>query len=236
MLPSWRRFRNLICLAILASLVLGAFSIRPFTQLLLPWIVFDQWKRATFPAADDTDCIEQMRAMGASFTVGGVPEAQRAQGCAIDTPLVLSSGPPPFVNIAFNPPYEYTTLSCKFALRLRSFIDRTLQTEANRMLGSSVKKFLHKGGYACRGQRTFTSLMSEHAFGEAMDLAGVELEDGRIISVESDYTADSDAGRFLRSIAAAACAEFGTTLGPPFNDLHRDHLHIAVGFPKRCVY
>ena len=236
-MPLWfRRKRNLFFTLFAAALALGALSVRPFTQLLVPWVALNQWRRAAYPTENDTACIEKMQALGATFTLGGVPEPQRAKGCAIETPLVLTAAPLPFINIAFVPPITYTTLSCSFAIRLHAFVEGVLKPEAIRILGSEVKHFLHKGGYACRGQRSFTSLKSEHAFGEAMDFAGVELQDGRIITIERDYTADSDGGRFLRSIAAKACSEFGTSLGPPFNEAHRDHIHIAIGFPKRCVY
>ena len=236
-MPRWlRRKRNLFCILLALALALGALSIRPFTQLLIPWVALNQWRRAAFPAAEDAACIEKMRALGATFTVGGIPEPQRLQGCMIDTPLVLTTAPLPFINIAFVPPITYTTLSCPFALRLHAFVEGILKPEASRILGSEVKHFLHKGGYACRGQRSFTSLRSEHAFGEAMDFAGVELHDGRVITVEADYNADSAAGQFLRTIAEQACREFGTSLGPPFNEAHRDHIHIAIGFPKRCAH
>ena len=80
------------------------------------------------------------------------------------------------------------------------------------------------------------AIRSEHAFGEAMDFAGVELEDGRRVLVEADYLAPSPAGEFLRSVAAKGCEAFGTVLGPPYDERHKDHLHFAIGFPNRCVY
>jgi len=93
-------------------------------------------------------------------------------------------------------------------------------------------------GYACRNvNNAETGNLSFHAFGDALDVVGFTLEDGRTISVTSAWQGTEEAGRSLMRFAhAAACAQFTTVLGPDANALHHDHLHLDLGcHGARCV-
>ena len=90
------------------------------------------------------------------------------------------------------------------------------------------------GSYACRnvagsGQR------SAHSRAEAIDIAAFVLEDGRRISVLSDWSKSTSPEReFLRVIHRSACQRFGTVLGPDYDLAHRDHLHLEESDGKFC--
>ncbi len=126
------------------------------------------------------------------------------------------------------------SLSCKFAGSLLSFINEVLIPASERYFHKKPVAFLHKGGYACRAQEGGSSLKSEHAFAQAIDFAGIRFADGSDVIVERDYRSAGPEGQFLREIAGVACKFFGTSLGPDYNELHKDHLHWSIGFPKLC--
>jgi hypothetical protein len=219
--------------ATLGSLILGACSVQPFTRLLRPWIRYSQWKRVAYPSPDDPLCVAELARRGADSGPYHLKEA----GCAVETQVIVHSLGAPLTNIALGPTDEDTPImSCQFALRLQSFVANVLQPAARDTFHQHVVEILHKGAYACRGQRSQSGLMSDHAFGEAFDFAGVRLNNGREVTIEKDFGSSTDAGNYLRTIAERACAEFGTTLGPAFDDRHRDHLHFSSGFPRVCKY
>lgn len=220
--------------ALLVSLGLGAFSVQPFTKLFLPWMMFSQWLRVNYPAENDILCLQRLRGLPAEFNAVELPADQISQGCVIDTPVSVTNLQLTLRNIAWNPAIEEVGMSCVFAERLHSFIISHLIPDVQEHFGVLPVAFLHKGGYSCRGQRDYAEIKSEHAFGEAMDFAGVELADGRQILVKESYFDEGEAGRFLRKIARAACNHFGTNLGPEYNQLHADHFHWSTGFPRVC--
>lgn len=231
----WKFVTYILSLVFFTSIILGVFSIRPFTKLLLPWMIFDQWKKIKYPPTYNYLCIENLRKQGGIFIEGKVPDSDIQRGCTIDTIVIVSHLNLKLTNIAYPPQANFVSLSCEFATELLSFINSTLVQASIKHFNKSPTALLHKGGYACRGQRDFTIIKSEHAFAQAIDFAGVLLEDGTEILVENDFGKDNPAGRFLNEIATKSCDFFGTNLGPKFNDLHKDHLHWSIGFPRICI-
>lgn len=102
---------------------------------------------------------------------------------------------------------------------------------ASERLGSPLARVRHLGAYSCR--RLYgraTGAWSEHATGNAIDIAGFVLEDGREISVLDDWSSsDPGTAAFLRAARDAACDTFSTVLSPDYNAAHRDHLHLDQG-------
>ncbi|PKB25181.1 extensin-like protein [Novosphingobium kunmingense] len=108
------------------------------------------------------------------------------------------------------------------------WLQQRVQPVAIRILGSRVTSLEHLGTGSCRrigGGETGT--WSEHAMGNAIDIAAFRLADGRRISVLDDWSGqDRERRAFLRAAHAAACRDFGTVLGPEYNTAHRDHFHL----------
>ena len=83
------------------------------------------------------------------------------------------------------------------------------------------------GSYACRPIRGGREgRWSEHARGNAIDIAGFRLSGGRRISVAGDWKGDDTEAAFLRDVRDGACRMFATVLSPDYNAAHRDHLHL----------
>ncbi len=101
--------------------------------------------------------------------------------------------------------------------------------------GVGLAKIHHMGTYSCRRQNGNNSgRWSEHAFANAWDVTGFELEDGHLVTVLKHWdTVDRDAA-FLRDIREAACKIFRVTLSPDFNTAHRDHFHVDMGPATSC--
>ena len=107
--------------------------------------------------------------------------------------------------------------------------EHSVQPAAQEMLGRQVREIRHIGSYNCRQMRTSSGLsqrMSTHATASAIDVAGFQLDDGRVIRLISDWEGDDATAAFLRGVRDGACGWFGLTLSPDFNRLHADHFHL----------
>lgn len=121
--------------------------------------------------------------------------------------------------------------TCGIDAGLGWWLRHAVQPAARAALGSPVIAVEHLGTANCRriggGDE---GNWSEHATGNAIDIAGFVLEDGRRISVRRDWTGGSgeaqDASAFLHMVRDSACTAFATVLSPDYNAAHADHLHL----------
>jgi hypothetical protein len=70
--------------------------------------------------------------------------------------------------------------------------------------------------------------ISEHAFGNALDIAAFVLADGRKITVEKGWHGIPEEQAFLHDVQAAACEVFTTVLAPGSNVYHYNHIHVDL--------
>jgi hypothetical protein len=73
-----------------------------------------------------------------------------------------------------------------------------------------------------------TSSMSEHAFGDALDIAGFTLANGRKITVKDGWHGTPEEQGFLHDVQLYACETFTTVLAPGYNVYHYDHMHVDL--------
>jgi hypothetical protein len=116
-------------------------------------------------------------------------------------------------------------MTCQAALAYAFWTRHEVQPAAREQLGSPVARIDHYGTYACRNVRG-RSMLSQHAFANALDVAAFRLADGRRISVARDFNRDDGRGRFLRQARDGACRWFKVVLSPDYNAAHQDHLHL----------
>lgn len=123
-------------------------------------------------------------------------------------------------------------VTCPVAAALEMWRAKSVEPAAREIFGSELAQIEHLGAYSCR--RIYggsEGAWSEHATGNAIDIAAFVLEDGRRISVLSDWDGpeegnlDDDA-RFLRRVRDDACDVFATVLSPEYNAAHADHFHL----------
>ena len=126
-------------------------------------------------------------------------------------------------------------MSCRTAVSFALWAHHLVQPAAIKHFGRSVRKVEHLGSYACRNvNNAKEGRRSRHAYAEALDIGGFVLEDGARISVLHDWPRGDDRSRFLRAAHAGACRWFDGVLGPEYNRLHADHLHLERGPWRVC--
>jgi hypothetical protein len=117
--------------------------------------------------------------------------------------------------------------TCAVGAGLARWLLHGVQPLAQSVLGSRVVALEHYGTNNCRRIGGGDSgNWSEHATGNAIDIAAFVLADGRRIQVKRDWTGPTEAAAFLKGARDAACSEFGTVLSPDYNAAHADHLHL----------
>src|SRR5437773_8019011 len=98
-----------------------------------------------------------------------------------------------------------------------------------RWFGMRVVEIKQISAYSCRGMNGNPSAhISEHAFGNALDIAAFMLADGRRITVKDGWRGMPEEQGFLRDVQAAACQQFSTVLAPGSNVYHYDHIHVDL--------
>jgi hypothetical protein len=132
----------------------------------------------------------------------------------------------PAVPVAVNPP---ATLACPVISELDRWIAGAVQPAAMRWFGSPVAEIKQISAYSCRGMNgNSRAPISEHAFGNALDIAAFTLADGRTITVKNGWRGLPEEQGFLRDVQAAACDQFSTVLAPGSNVYHYDHIHVDL--------
>jgi hypothetical protein len=121
------------------------------------------------------------------------------------------------------------TLACPVVAALDRWISEAVQPAALRWFGQPVVELKQISAYSCRGMNgNSRARISEHAFGNALDIASFELANGRKISVQHGWRGRPEEQGFLRDVQAAACAHFSTVLAPGSNVYHYNHIHVDL--------
>jgi hypothetical protein len=127
---------------------------------------------------------------------------------------------------AVTPP---ATLACPLVSALDRWVSDGVQPAAQHWFGSQVTEIKQIGSYSCREMvGSGTSSMSEHAFGDALDIAGFTLADGRKITVKDGWHGTPEEQGFLHDVQLYACQTFTTVLAPGYNVYHYDHIHVDL--------
>src|SRR3954449_3685766 len=121
------------------------------------------------------------------------------------------------------------TLACPIVSELDRWLADTVQPSAMRWFGARVVEIKQISAYSCRGMNGNPHAhISEHAFGNALDIAAFTLADGRRIAVKTGWRGIAGEKGFLRDVQAAACQQFNTVLAPGSNAHHEDHIHVDM--------
>ncbi len=121
------------------------------------------------------------------------------------------------------------TLACPLVSRLDRYISDSVQPAALRWFGQPVVEIKQISAYSCRGMNGDPNAhISEHAFGNALDIAAFVLADGRRITVKDGWHGGPEEQGFLHDVQGAACAAFTTVLAPGSNAYHYDHMHVDL--------
>ena len=165
----------------------------------------------------------QRQPLNASSPGGGYsPELPPPQRLGSSTPPAVSAVGPVAVKPA-------ATLACPIVSALDHWITEAVQPAALRWFGQPVVEIKQISAYSCRGMNGDSNAhISEHAFGNALDVAAFTLADGRRVVVEQGWRGAPEEQGFLRDVQGAACQQFTTVLAPGSNKYHYNHIHVDL--------
>ncbi|MDO5528318.1 MAG: extensin family protein [Paracoccus sp. (in: a-proteobacteria)] len=184
-----------------------------------------RWSTLTGSPVGNVICAGMLRALGAEFTQEPPVTDDQDRDCGIANPLNVENILP---GIALE---GGAMMRCQTALPLAIWT-REIAVPAARHLGGApqITAIIPGSAYACRPRIGGDSAerLSEHALGNAFDVAGLRLSDGTVHMIEPREGQGDLAEAFQRTIHAGACLFFTTVLGPGSNAAHDDHLHFDV--------
>jgi hypothetical protein len=144
------------------------------------------------------------------------------------TPKLGPARPMPVTQVkaAVSPP---ATLACPIVTALDKWVSESVQPAALRWFNQPVVEIKQISSYSCRGMVGASGHhISEHAFGNALDIAGFVLADGRKVMVKTGWHGAPEEAGFLHDVQGAACSVFTTVLAPGYNKYHYDHIHVDL--------
>jgi len=166
------------------------------------------------------------------------PSAYVALGNEVDGPGICGLTRPFKVTalqggaVTFN---ATATLDCPMVAELDQWLTDIVQPSAQARFGQKVIQINSMGSYACRGMNNQTGAqLSEHSFGNALDIGGFVLADGRQITLVQDWWRGEEQARaFLMDIHRGSCERFSTVLSPGSNAFHYNHIHVDLAMHGR---
>ena len=120
------------------------------------------------------------------------------------------------------------TMSCSAVSSVDRWVREVVEPAAQLYYGERVEA-MTVGSYSCRNQdsKWFVTI-SEHAFGNAVDVMGFRFANGRKLSVADGWRGSTADQAFLREITVNACDYFTTVLAPGSDSYHANHLHLDL--------
>lgn len=120
-----------------------------------------------------------------------------------------------------------TLLNCDTARALEAWVERGAKPAVGDY-GGGLQSMRVVASYSCRTRNSQRGArLSEHSFGNAIDLAGFTMRDGTQITLLTDWKTRRKGG-ILKDMWRKACGPFGTVLGPESNRFHLDHFHFDI--------
>ncbi|HFC04965.1 MAG TPA: extensin family protein [Rhizobiales bacterium] len=150
-------------------------------------------------------------------------------GCGIAAPVLVRS----FGAIKIKPAAK---LNCNLALATYKWLVDKVQPMARKRYKSPLVSVRQLSSYSCRSRRgSGTSRISEHSFGNALDVASFTFANGKTVSLLKDWSTlgaqfgIGQAANFLADAHKMACASYATVLSPRYNKAHANHFHMDMG-------
>ena len=203
----------------------------------LPWRTLDIDERAGFSTGiklsimdigPDSWC-DRLLQRSASLQTSKLQPLADSDGCGWSNAYhIEKSGA---AALSGQPPHA---MQCPLAAAAHIWLT-SVELQAQEIFGVGLKRAHHAGTYSCRRMYNRSSgRMSQHAYANAWDVTGFELNDGQIVSVEKHWNSPGPAQQFLRAVRDDACDIFRVVLGPDHNAAHHDHFHVDMGMGATC--
>ncbi|APG85299.1 extensin family protein [Sinorhizobium americanum] len=168
-------------------------------------------------------CLAALKDIGSAFVE--TARVDDGKGCGIDKPIRVTSILP---GVTLKPE---GMMRCETALALARWAKETATPAAKVAFGPDARlSALNQAStYVCRlRNNAATGKISEHARGNAVDIASFTLADGKTIEIQPRDEDGTLAGAFQRAVTASGCLYFTTVLDPGSDAAHETHLHFDV--------
>ncbi len=211
--------RRLLSLALITGLAL----------LLAGCGLFRRAERPAWRAQADKACFAQNRVTRSPY----IQPASAIDGpgiCGLEQPLKVTALAD--ATVALN---ATQTLDCPMTAALEDWLRDVVQPIALARFGQPVTQIDTMGAYSCRPiDGHGSNRLSEHSFGNAVDIGAFHFADGRRLTVEKGWTrGDAQQKAFLREAQAGACNIFTTVLAPGSDADHFNHIHLDLAMHGR---
>ena len=185
---------------------------------------FNSGERAPWRQQAEDQCVASGAVQASAYVVQMTP-IDGPGVCGLERPLRVSGLSRGAVGVS--PP---ALIDCSLTAGLDRWIRGSVQPAANRYFGSRVVEITQIASYGCRGRNGNNfGKISEHAFGNALDIAAFRLANGQAITVVNGWWGGPPRERaFLQAVFAGACDEFYTVLGPGSDRFHYNHIHVDL--------
>ncbi len=151
-----------------------------------------------------------------------MPDIRERNGCQVRDRYDVQE----IAGVSFS---QAATMNCGMVEPLNSWLENIVQPASQNQFGERVVAVNVAASYSCRPRNNVRGAkMSEHGFGNAIDISSFTLESGRQVSVLDDYYSWGKAGKFLKTVREDACNDFSTVLGPGSDRAHRNHIHLDL--------
>ena len=170
----------------------------------------------------DLACEKRLSGMGVKFRI--LPSENGDGACGVAYPVAideLAGG------VTIEPE---TKLDCAAAEALAGWVEKSVAPAVSAWdAEKELTSISQASTYVCRGRNNQEDAkISEHAKGNAVDIAAFGFSDGTSIAVEPRDRKGSDEEAFQKAVRFGACLYFTTVLGPGSDVFHNDHLHLDV--------
>lgn len=166
-------------------------------------------------------CLADLAALGTKYKTA--TRIDEGEGCGIDQPIEVTEALPGIDTGG-------AQMRCETARALGHWLKDTVQPALKiAMPDRKISGITTGSTYACRLRNgASTGKISEHARGNAIDVAAFRLDDGAEVTMKPRHEDGTMEGAFQRTATAGACLHFRTVLSPGSDAAHQDHLHLDV--------
>ncbi len=169
-------------------------------------------------------CFDSLEKRGAKFTRlnASVGTGVCSVADAVQLQLIMTGGET--VKLPDQP-----TLNCGFAVKFTDWITDEASKIVKTATQSTIASLGTGPGFQCRGRNGDASgKMSEHAYGNAVDIERIKLANGETIEIKDAMTIGAKFQPTLATLRATSCQYFTTVLGPGANEAHATHFHLDL--------
>jgi hypothetical protein len=174
---------------------------------------------AAFKSDSGRLCLAQLKTANVRYAI--MPNQVGSGGCRTIDTIKISGLAVETSNLG--------PMTCPLAASFAAWAKHAVHPAARQYLGSEIARIETMGTYSCRKiNGAGSGRLSQHAFGNAVDVSAFILKDGRRVSVLGGWNGKADERAFLRRLHQSACKRFGTVLGPNYNAAHANHFHFDM--------